>query len=271
MVEAGTAKHNGKGGPRGAYRPHGGRSGQSASPDAAERPSEPPSSTNDASSSSPAPERVEDRAGRAAVEKIGDAMPVPGGMGEARPAPAQPDLSVAERDRAVAEKQTEVSPQRRGYMLKQLREDIVDAVGVEPGSLNEPDMVERFGADREDVALICGRLLEQDLLRMLPDGRYTPAELAENLVDPGGPSRRVAKLEREGGTIVPRSTDGLTDRQQKIIKWLKDEPMNARQLAQGLVVNHLEVGTDLRFLVARGLIRARGDGSFEVAATAAAA
>lgn len=76
-------------------------------------------------------------------------------------------------------------------------------------------------------------------------------------------SPRVRKLEASANGRAPagpeRSASTLTPRQEAIVRTLEVDALTARQLALAMVANVHDVGTDLRVLSARGLVRLDGD------------
>lgn len=81
------------------------------------------------------------------------------------------DIPVAERDATLAARATEGSPQQRGRNLRQIRDRIPVELARAP--LTEVQLTDRLEADREDVAVVCGDLLEAGQVDLQPNGTYT--------------------------------------------------------------------------------------------------
>lgn len=82
--------------------------------------------------------------------------------------------------------------------------------------------------------------------------------------------RAIAATDRDGPRAtadvdVPENERGLTERQRNILRMIRDHaPLQPREIAQQLVISIHAVGPDVRTLVGRRLIRARGDGRLEL-------
>lgn len=66
--------------------------------------------------------------------------------------------------------------------LSSLRGRVAAAIAADPDALTEPRLALHLGADREDVALACGGLLDDGEVALNPDGTYRTASLG------GGPT-----------------------------------------------------------------------------------
>lgn len=75
--------------------------------------------------------------------------------------------------------------------LPQLRGRVAAAIAADPGALTEPRLALHLGADREDVALVCGDLLDDGEVALNPDGTYRTASLG------GGPTPAPDELRAE--------------------------------------------------------------------------
>jgi len=84
----------------------------------------------------------------------------------------------AAKDAEVAQRNGTPPPGRSPWPERRRR--ILDAITADPGALNEERLAQTLDADREDIALACGELLEADHVEMRPDGTYTIAPRATN-------------------------------------------------------------------------------------------
>jgi hypothetical protein len=100
------------------------------------------------------------------------------------------DAAHAQAPAATAEPETIDEPRETrtgrqiGYDRSQIRQRIPALLHENPGALNEDRLtaalaVELPNVDREDVAVICGELLEQELVRLAGDGTYYPTPALE--------------------------------------------------------------------------------------------
>ncbi len=64
-------------------------------------------------------------------------------------------------------------PHGNGSATRVLRARIIDHLSRR--ALDEQSLADHLAADREDVAFLCGEMLMDDKLRLLPDGRYEVA------------------------------------------------------------------------------------------------
>ena len=61
------------------------------------------------------------------------------------------------------------SPQKRGQDIAGLRSCVIEAIDADPGALTEERLAIALDADREDIAIAVGKLIEENVVAMLFD------------------------------------------------------------------------------------------------------